>query len=192
MKLKYFFSAFLVLSLLVISNVYAIETGSIPLELRISNNSNQMTIDRFTFEMVPLEEDFPMPKDAQDGKLSFTVDKEGVYSLGSIEYDTPGDYTYKVYQLNKNNSQYKYDNTVYIVKISVVNSEDLSELETHIVITKADNEEEKLDKLEFVNEYIAPDSGDNPTTSDINLLAYSLVFISSIIILKGVYCLNKK
>ena len=66
MKKRYFAFIIVVLSALFSCNIYGVETESIPLTLEILNNSNQSNInDRFYFEMVPEDENNPMPNTNQ-------------------------------------------------------------------------------------------------------------------------------
>ncbi|MBO5476796.1 MAG: hypothetical protein J6A15_03460 [Clostridia bacterium] len=190
MKFKCIFLAIIICSLFCINNVYAVKSGEIPLELKIINDSNQTSTDRFVFELVPLDENNPMPSSSKDGKAQLTISKSGIYSFGTVEYFVPGDYEYQVYQIPGSNNQYKYDNSVYKLIVTVVNSKDMSHLETHITITK-DNMEEKYENLYFENEYFPP-LMELPDTSDTNVLFYVVTLIASLFILTRYIRIGKR
>lgn len=181
MKFKYIFLAVIMCSFIFVNNIYAVKSGEIPLELKIINNSNQSSTDRFVFELVSMDENNPMPMGSENGKKQITVTNSGIFSFGTIEYMLPGNYEYKVHQIPGDNIQYKYDDSQYKVIITVVNSKDMSNLEAHMVITK-DNMEEKYENLYFENECFPP-LIELPDTSDINVYFYIITLVVSLYIL---------
>lgn len=185
MKMKYFLGVLFTLIILMFSNIYAVELEELPLELKINNGSNQITNDRFTFEMIPNELDFPMPEETVDGKYTFSVDKEGIYNLSMIEFDTPGVYEYTVYQVDGKNPQYNYDKSKYTIIVTVVNSESSSDLEVSAIVTQ-EGIDGKYSTILFENTYYPPENNDNADTSDINLWYYILIGSISIFTLIGV------
>ena len=177
MKIRNVLVIILSLVFILCSKVLAVESNEIPFELKINNNSNQ-SIDRFKFVMIPKNENNPMPEGSKDKEYSFTLDSAGEYTIPKINFDTPGDYEYEIYQVKGNNLQYEYDTSLYHIIITVVNSEDFTNLETLVTVTK-DGTEEKYDKIVFENTYFPPDVN-IPDTSDINLLLTIGVFLSSL------------
>ncbi len=178
MKVKNIFTILFVFVLVMYNNVFAVKNNDIVLELKINNNSNQNIVDRFKFVMVPLDENNPMPEGSSNNEYILNVENSGLHIIPGIEFDTPGDYEYEIYQVRGDNTQFEYDESVYKVIITVVNSEDLSELETLVTITK-DGTDEKYSELLFENTYNPPQT-EVPDTSDINFLLYSSIFLTSI------------
>ena len=191
MKIKYIFLVIIICcSFLCLNSAYAVKSGEIPLQLEIVNDPNQTSTDRFVFELVPLDENNPMPSDAENGKVQLVITEPGIYSFGTIEYFRPGDYEYQAYQVPGSNNQYNYDKSVYKIIVTVVNSKDMSHLETHITITK-DNMEEKYENLHFKNEYFPPFM-ELPDTSDINVVFYIVTLIASLFILNRYIRIGKR
>ena len=191
MKIKYIFLVIIICcSFLCLNSAYAVKSGEIPLQLEIVNDPNQTSTDRFGVELVPLDENNPMPSDAENGKVQLVITEPGIYSFGTIEYFKPGDYEYQAYQVPGSNNQYNYDKSVYKIIVTVVNSKDMSHLETHITITK-DNMEEKYENLHFKNEYFPPFM-ELPDTSDINVVFYIVTLIASLFILNRYIRIGKR
>lgn len=178
MKIRNIFAFLFIFVLVMCNNVFAVKNNDIVLELKINNNSNQNIVDRFKFEMIPLDKNNPMPEGSVDNKYSLSVDNAGKILIPGIEFNTPGDYEYEIYQVKGDNTQFEYDESIYKVIITVVNSEDLSELETLITITK-NGTDEKYSELLFENTYNLPQT-ETPDTSDINILLYSSIFLIGI------------
>lgn len=182
MKKRYFAFIIVVLSALFSCNIYGVETESIPLTLEILNNSNQSNInDRFYFEMVPEDENNPMPEGTENGVYSLTLTNEGNSQIPSMEFNEVGDYVYHIYQVENNNKLYSYDNTIYTLVVSVINDENMDELEVYSIITKEDNNE-KYNEFYFTNTYIQEPTVD-VNTSDIDVKMLCILSIFSLIAL---------
>ncbi len=182
MKKRYFAFIIVVLSALFSCNIYGVETESIPLTLEILNNSNQSNInDRFYFEMVPEDENNPMPEDTENGIYLLTLSNEGNSQIPSMKFNEVGDYVYHIYQVENNNKLYSYDNTIYTLIVSVINDENMDELEAYSIITKEDNNE-KYNEFYFTNTYIQEPTVD-VNTSDIDVKMLCILSIFSLIAL---------
>lgn len=191
MKSKFFVIFFLSIFLTFNNCIFAVESNEIPLELVINGNSNQSIVDRFKFVMIPKDENNPMPDGSVDGKYNIMLDGVGIFNIPKIEFEEPGDYEYEVYQIKGDNPQFEYDTSLYTVIITVTNTEDLSNLETLITITK-ENSDEKYDKLVFENTYF-PIKEDIPDTSDIDIYLYSsILFLSTCYIIYNIKKINLK
>lgn len=74
------------------------------------------------FEFVLQGSGSPMP-DGVGGSLEyFTFAGEGSFDIGSVTFTEPGVHTYTVYELNKGESGWKYDTSIYTVTYTVTES----------------------------------------------------------------------
>lgn len=107
--------------------------------------------DRFVFVMAPERNDFPLPYGAQ-GKYEVEMYGEGQIEIGNIAFDSPGTYSYTVYEKANLVSDYTYDKTVFRV-IYRVNMEDDGTLSC---VRQIINDEEYTQECQFTNIYNAP------------------------------------
>ena len=180
MKVKYFMVMIILMLFLSIQNVNAVELSNIPLQLEITNlseNSSRVETDRFVFKMIAKDKDNPMPKNSENGEYTLVVTEAGTFSLGPIDFDVPGVYEYDVYQVKGENVTCEYDDSKYTLIVSVENSTDYSTLETYTTIIK-DGDEEKHDSIYFKNNFRSNSDFELPNTSDINLYLYITIFLT--------------
>ncbi len=180
MKVKYFMVMIILMLFLSIQNVNAVELSNIPLQLEITNlseNSSRVETDRFVFKMIAKDKDNPMPKNSENGEYTLVVTEAGTFNLGPIDFDVPGVYEYDVYQVKGENVTCEYDDSKYTLIVSVENSTDYSTLETYTTIIK-DGDEEKHDSIYFKNNFRSNSDFELPNTSDINLYLYITIFLT--------------
>ena len=180
MKVKYFMVMIILMLFLSIQNVNAVELSNIPLQLEITNlseNSSGVETDRFVFKMIAKDKDNPMPKNSENGEYTLVVTEAGTFNLGPIDFDVPGVYEYDVYQVKGENVTCEYDDSKYTLIVSVENSTDYSTLETYTTIIK-DGDEEKHDSIYFKNNFRSNSDFELPNTSDINLYLYITIFLT--------------
>lgn len=182
MKNKVIFGVTLVFTLILMLNsgIYAKESPKIPIVFEIENSSSEHIVDRFKFELVPTDENNPMPEGSVDGVYSITAQEAGTYYIDEIDFDTPGVYEYQVYQVAGENSKFVYDKSVYNMIVSVENSEDYTDLDINIILTK-EGSTEKQENIKITNEYI--EDKDVPSTADINVYSYLAICTFSAIVL---------
>ena len=180
MKVKYFMVMIILMLFLSIQNVNAVELSNIPLQLEITNlseNSSRVETDRFVFKMIAKDKDNPMPENSENGEYTLVVTETGTFNLGPIDFDVPGVYEYDVYQVKGENVTCEYDDSKYTLIVSVENSTDYSTLETYTTIIK-DGDEEKHDSIYFKNNFRSNSDFELPNTSDINLYLYITIFLT--------------
>lgn len=73
----------------------------------------------FTFEFTSMTANAPMPAGTVDGKKAVTITGAGQSEFGNIRFETPGEYIYKISEVNDGIPGYTYDTTVYTVKITI-------------------------------------------------------------------------
>lgn len=95
---------------------------------------------------------YPMPEGGKDGIYTMIITGADSAALPEIKFDHVGVYTYTIYQLAGADASCTYDETVYHLKVFVTNKEDGSGIEA-VSILYAENNNDKLDKVEFVNVY---------------------------------------
>lgn len=116
--------------------------------------------EEFTVQLKAVTPGSPMPAGASgnvyDLKLSLGTGSGNVINdLITIDFSSAnlGIYEYTVTQVTGSDPDCYYDNAVYNVKVFVVNKDDMSGREMHVVIY---NGEEKPDSFDFVNRYCNP------------------------------------
>lgn len=125
--------------------------------------------ETFTFVFESLD-GAPLPENAQDGKVTATIDGEGTVELGNVTFTKPGTYRYRCYEVEGNAAGYSYDKTIFYVTYEV--TENVDGLESTRTI--ADENGNAVDEVEFTNTYEKPAEPAkatvqaNPDTSDTN------------------------
>ena len=112
----------------------------------------------------------PMPEGSVDGVFVLVLNGPSDSFFPEIIFDHVGIYNYTVYQLKGNNSECIYDDTVYDLKITVVNSDSGDGLEANVAVTNEDTSA-KVAEVEFVNKYVYPHT-DTPRTGDSAMLSF--------------------
>jgi len=117
------------------------------------------TEEEFRFVLTPEKDSNPMPGGATGGSSSVAIsgDLQGMFD--SIEFDRVGIYNYTIEQVTGTNSNIIYDDTVYNVVITVVNSDNGSGFESNTIIYSQDAQH-KEGGLDFDNVYITPEPGE--------------------------------
>lgn len=111
----------------------------------------------------------PMPEGSVDGVFVLVLNGPSDSFFPEIIFDHVGIYNYTVYQLKGNDSECIYDDTVYDLKITVVNSDSGDGLEANVAVTNEDTSA-KVAEVEFVNKYVYPPT-DTPRTGDSAMLS---------------------
>jgi pilin isopeptide linkage protein len=86
----------------------------IPAEVRISGDGAG-TDTVFHLCMENRKEGFPMP-----AETTLAVKGAGSVSFGPIQYDAPGDYSYRIFELQESAEHYTYDPSVFLVTVRIV------------------------------------------------------------------------
>ena len=115
--------------------------------------------DSFTFEMVAITKDAPMPAGAVDGRLTMFIEGMGTQDFGDMVYDTVGIYEYEIREVNEGIAGYTYDSTVYSMTITVTSLDE--ETIKHEIKFKKQGETAR--EMVFNNIYNEPDGPVTPT-----------------------------
>lgn len=122
---------------------------SIPVEINVTGTNVPDKEYKLVIEGVG---NVPMPEETV-----LTVKNGGSASFGPIQYTMPEDYQYRIYQSTEAQANFQYDDTVYLVTVQVINSED-GGLEASIVAGE-EGTANKTDSLQFVNTYTSTGGG---------------------------------
>jgi len=159
-------------------------TITVPVSTEIAGE-NAPTETEFNIYMETLDKANPMPEVTE---LLLTGTDNGTF--GPITYTKPEDYQYRIYQATGNAKHITYDDTVYTVTVRVTNADDGSL--NAVIWAIRDGEENKVDKITFVNEYEPPVVA-KPKTGDTNDMAMWLVLGGmSLLCITGVLIRKKK
>lgn len=117
-------------------------------------------------ELVPLEiDDIPMPSNAtgtgSERHALASNTPVGMFRFGQIVYDAPGVYTYSISEVNDGQEHTTYDETSYIVEVTVTEDEN-GELKASTRIV----EPAGATSIAFENEYTGPPTPDDEPPSD--------------------------
>jgi len=107
--------------------------------------------DEFSYELVSLNEENPMPAESVGNVYKFKVSGTTAYKLGTIEFLEAGVYLYELKNIPPTNkpAQYTYDGEVYTIRITVKQESD-SLLAT---ISINNSEDKKKDTIPFAHKY---------------------------------------
>ena len=150
-----------------------IGTAVIPVEIR-QEGSDIPQGSKYTVKIRAVGENVPMSAEKEEDGNSVTVDSVQITDSGksafpAITYSHPGAYEYEVWQEEEAREHFTYDETVYLVKVTVFNAEDGS-LDAKIAVRRKDGTEDKTE-IVFVNRYSRPadpgsgDDGNNGGSS---------------------------
>lgn len=155
--------AIIIVFALRISAVYAAEkeqecTISIPVSVELKGNTENQNPEGFKCSLEPLGEN------TSTERMFSTVTLNGVGvatgRFDKISYTEPGDYKYKIYQIEGSRKDIIYDDSVYEVTVRVVNKE-TGELTAEVWAVK-NQSEQKVDEIRFINYY----NGITPPTTE--------------------------
>jgi pilin isopeptide linkage protein len=116
----------------------------------------------FTFKLTARETTYPMPAGSSNGVKTVNIIGSGVAEFGTWSYVAPGTYFYTVSEMNKGESGYTYDSTVYTITDTV--KEQNGALMLSRVVTNPSNV--RVSTLTFINNYTAPSGPVPPGPSD--------------------------
>lgn len=151
-----------VLAVLMLSfPAYAAEafcTVSIPVEIRLLGNRAPAGME-YEVILEQVTENAPMPEAA-----SVIIKDGGQAAFGPITYTIPGDYQYRVRQKFEPRSNFTFDESSYLVTVSVVNTQDggLAAVWT----AEKDGGDSKSDGIVFTNRYTRPSDGNDDEDDD--------------------------
>lgn len=114
--------------------------------------------EEFRFVLTPVDDNNPMPGGATGGSTSVAVSGDLKGMFDSIKFDRVGIYEYTIEQVTGANSNIVYDDTVYNVVITVVNSDNGAGFVSNTIIYSDDNQH-KEGSLDFDNVFITPEPG---------------------------------
>lgn len=113
----------------------------------ISGNPTKAT--EFIFELNSKNIDNPMPSGSVNGIKNITVTGEGTKGFGTWTYSEEGTYYYTVYEVDKGESGYIYDKTIYTLTDTVKDKN--GKLEVNRNITDASGKQVQI--CQFTNKY---------------------------------------
>lgn len=200
---RYLFATLLALMCLstMLMPVCAAGTASVGLPVIVKiTGSKFSTAEDFQIVMKPVDS-APMPAGSADGKYVLTIsgkDSSNSGTFPAITFDTVGIYDYTVSQVSGTNKCFTYDNQVYYVRIYVTNNNNMTGLESTVVVyagnPNQDNKQaDKADGVVFTNKYTKPTASTNsPKTSDESQpLLYAGLIAASIAVLVGLIATRK-
>lgn len=160
---------------------YAAEPPGVAVPVTISlSGTLPDPAEEFTVVLKADEAAYPMPSGTVNGACSVTITGEDTKHFPAITYDRVGVYTYRVYQAAGTNKNCTYDDTVYMLTVTVSNKTDYSGLEATAVLNP-DSEGRKLPGAEFRNKYKVEQPSDAPKTGDRSaLLLYTALIVVSL------------
>lgn len=130
---------------------------------KVISGDKPSTSAAFIFYLKASDAACPMPSGSADGVKILTITGAGTKDFGDITFTQAGTYTYTVYERKGSLGGYKYDATVYTMKI-VVKQDGSGNLSAERTITNAAGTAKTA--LTFVNEY---DESTDPKTGDASL-----------------------
>ena len=108
----------------------------------------------FTFRLTAETEGAPMPTGADGNTFDITITGSGRAYFGTWSYTSGGVFTYTVREIASDNSDYRFDDTVYTIT-DTVSSVD-GQLVVDRVVTNADNRQ--VTSMSFINFYVGDDT----------------------------------
>lgn len=147
-------------------------------EKKVTGKTKPKKAASFTFEISSEEQDgVELPKNTK-----VTVNGEGRVNFGNIKITKAGEYNFTIKEVIGNNLDYKYDLSVWVVKVVVGENTENGTL--YIDSIKYYKKNKEYEKVIFENEY-------NPSTGDPLLSNVSNLIISGFIIL-GISMIKRK
>lgn len=135
------------------TSIFAEETPSVevPVTVRVDGTAPEDS-EIYTVVFEADNPDYPMPAASEDGVYNLTITGEDTVAFPEIKFSQRGIYTYTIYQSPGTNELASYDETMYNLVVYVTNAQDVTGLETTVLLYLV-GEVEKLDEILFVNEY---------------------------------------
>ena len=133
----------------------------IPVSVKLTGEK-PVKADNFTFRLTPESSRTPMPEGCK-GSCDITVSGNGTAMFPALGYTVPGIYGYIVKQVPGNNQKCTFDDTVYYVRVTVINAENGS-LEASVSAHRDEQMADKKQMIEFDNTYAAPPAPEKEDT----------------------------
>ncbi len=183
----------------------AADTSSVEIPVTVTLTGFPPEIDEdFEIVLKANESAYPMPVGSANGIYKMMVTGAATAKLPEITFSALGIYTYTISQTAGVDELCTYDESVYNVKVYITNAEDGSGLQSTVIAYKT-SEADKLDKIEFINDYEVeiPDEeipggptdppDDAPKTGDDTLIwPYIALFIGAITVILILTLTGKK
>ncbi|MBQ9036897.1 MAG: Cna B-type domain-containing protein, partial [Erysipelotrichaceae bacterium] len=113
--------------------------------------------ETFTFKFEAVTEGAPMPEGSKDGVKTITVKAEEDYEFGTMYLTKPGEYTYKITEVNEGKKGYIYTDKAYELTFTVYTEDkaDSEQLKCRLTVDgeRVDLDGQKPYVFEFVNTY---------------------------------------
>ena len=133
----------------------------IPVSVKLTGEK-PVKADNFTFRLTPESSRTPMPEGCK-GSCDITVSGNGTAMFPALGYTVPGIYGYIVKQVPGNNQKCTFDDTVYYVRVTVINAENGS-LEASVSAHRDEQMADKKQMIEFDNTYAEPPAPEKENT----------------------------
>lgn len=123
---------------------------TIDLQLQVSQkihteNNGEPIQTSFSYSLIPLDPDFPLPQGTQENVFIFSIDGNTDYTFPSIFFKKSGTYSYRIKQnVPSSHDNIKYDERIYRIDFYIENN-DFNLRSPLLVIT-----EEGADKVEHI------------------------------------------
>lgn len=143
----------------------------------------------FKYQLTSLNEDYPMPEDTNENSVyRFELDGKEKVNI-QVDFVHAGFYQYQIEPvIEKEQTGYTYDKSVYIVNVHVKNSE--NGLTTAIVITDAD--QNKIDEIVYNHSYESEEGLLVKTGDSARPMLYMVICCASMILVVFVVKVKQK
>jgi pilin isopeptide linkage protein len=146
------------------TNVYQSDSVVVdPPVQKVISGDTPSTSGTFVFYLKADDNAFPMPSGSTGGTAVLSITGAGTKDFGNITFTQTGTYTYAVYERKGSLGGYKYDSTIYTMKIVVTRDSGGNLVATRTITNAAGTVQSGLT---FVNEY---DESTDPKTGDSSL-----------------------
>lgn len=168
-------------SMTMVLPAYAAELPGVSVPVTISlSGTLPYPAEDYTVVLKADDTAYPMPDGAVNGVYFMTITGEDTDNFPMITYERVGIYTYTVYQVAGTNQKCVYDDTVYVLTVTVSNKMDYSGLEATAVLYP-DSEGNKQSGAEFGNKYKVELPSDTSKTGDESTpLLYVVLIVVSV------------
>ena len=113
----------------------------------------------FTFTLKAEKSSYPMPASASGSTMSCTLEGAGTVDFGSIDFTKAGVYTYKISQEAGKDPDWRYDTSVFHLKVVVSQGDD--GLSAHQTLSKGSSSE-TVESASFTNVYSPASTAEAP------------------------------
>lgn len=146
--------------------------------------------EKYTIELESTPAGQPMPT-----KSTMTITGADKDSF-KIQFDTVGVYYYTITQKPGTNKKCTYDKTVYLVEVYITNNQDMTGLESTVLVYKqidmkdtadGQTDSKKVDEILFTNKYKVQSSGTPKTGDESSPLLYGMLIALGLGILLALF-----